>query len=78
MDEDTGEVLLGQQSIPADIRMCSNMMLQNVDLKRAIHSFDYPSILLHGRYTYCLRLYYREFQSVGIGCVCNVTVYLLY
>ena len=39
LKQDTAVVLLDQQSIPAGIRMCSNVLLQNVDLKRAIHFF---------------------------------------
>ena len=46
LNEDTGVVLPDQQSIPAGIGMCSNMLLQNVDLKCAIHYFIYPPALI--------------------------------
>ena len=39
LKQDTGVVLLDQQPIPAGIRMCYNMLLQNVDLKYTIHFF---------------------------------------
>ena len=48
MRQDTGALLLDQQTIPVCIRMYSNMLLQGVDLKIHLFPSDYPGMLLHG------------------------------